>query len=59
MENRCKTIVDNKLKKKATYNEIKAAIISELSTYTDEKVGRSPTILPVIMEVKKSNLQNS
>ena len=59
MENRCKQIVETKLKKRATYNEIKSALISELSTYTDEKVGRSPTILPVIMEVKKSNLQNS
>lgn len=59
MENRCKQIVENKLKKKASYSEIKSALISELSAYTDEKVGRSPTILPVIMEVKKNNLQNS
>jgi len=57
LENKCKIIVDKKLKNNATYNEIKTALISELSTYTDEKVGRCPTILPVIMEVK-NNVQN-
>jgi len=58
LENKCKLIVENKLKNKANYNEIKSALITELSSYTYEKVGRCPTILPVIMEVKKSNLQN-
>ena len=58
MENKCKTIVDNKLKAKTSFNEIKSSLISELSAYAYEKVGRSPTIMPVIMEVKKSNLQN-
>ncbi len=58
MENRCKTIVENKLKAKTNFNEIKSALIAELSAYAYEKVGRSPTIMPVIMEVKKSNLQN-
>ena len=59
LENKCKLIADSKLKNKANYNEIKSALITELSNYTYEKVGRCPTILPVIMEVKKSNLQNS
>jgi len=53
MENKCKLIVENKLKNKASYNEIKSALITELSNYSDEKVGRSPTIMPVIMDVKK------
>jgi len=59
MENKCKLIVEKKLKNKATYNEIKTALISELSTYSDNKVGRCPTILPVIMEVNKSNVKNN
>ena len=54
LENRCKVIVENKLKNKVSYNEIKTSLITELSNYTDELVGRSPTILPVIMEVKNS-----
>lgn len=52
MENKCRFIVENKLKNKANYNEIKSTIISELSNYSNEKVGRSPTIMPVIMEIK-------
>lgn len=59
LENKCQFIVDKQLKNKATYNEIKSALISELSNYIDNKVGRTPTIMPVIMDVKKSNLQNS
>lgn len=58
LENKCKLIVEHKLKNKANYNEIKSSLITELSSYTYEKVGRSPTILPVIMEVKKSNVKN-
>ena len=56
LEKKSKIIVENKLKNNLI-NEIKSAIITELSSYINEKVGRKPTILPVIMDVKK-NLQN-
>jgi len=58
LENKCKSIVDNKLKNHASFNDIRASLISELSLYIYEKVGRKTTIMPVIMETKKSNLQN-
>jgi len=59
LENKCKLIVDKKLKDKSTYNDIKSSLITELSSYTYEKVGRTPTILPVIMEVNKSDVKNA
>ncbi len=50
LENKTKNIVQNK-----NISELKAVIISELSNYIYEKTGRNPVILPVIMEIKKSN----
>lgn len=59
LEMKCKFIVENKLKNNTTFNEIRSTIINELSLYINNKVGRNPTIMPVIMEIKKNNLQNS
>ena len=50
LENKTKNIVQNK-----NISELKSVIISELSNYIYEKTGRNPVILPVIMEIKKSN----
>ena len=46
-------IINNKLKQNCNYNEIKNAIITELSNYAYEKTGRKPTILPILMEIKR------
>lgn len=48
-----KKAIDNKLKGKVNYTEIKNEIIVELSSYIYEKTGRKPIILPVIMNIKK------
>lgn len=50
LENKTKNIIQNK-----NVTELKSIIISELSNYIFDKTGRNPIILPVIMEIKKSN----
>ena len=55
LELKCKQVVENKLITHSSFNEIKSSLISELSLYINNKVGRNPTIMPVIMDVKKSN----
>ena len=50
LENKTKNIIQNK-----NVTELKSTIISELSNYIFDKTGRNPIILPVIMEIKKSN----
>ena len=50
LENKTKNIIQNK-----NIAELKSTIISELSNYIFDKTGRNPIILPVIMEIKKSN----
>ena len=50
LENKTKNIIENK-----NVTELKSTIISELSNYIFDKTGRNPIILPVIMEIKKSN----
>ncbi len=50
LENKTKNIIQNK-----NVSELKSTIISELSNYIFDKTGRNPIILPVIMEIKKSN----
>ena len=59
LEMKCKNIVEEKLKTNTSFNEIRSSIINELSLYINNKVGRNPTIMPVIMEINKNNLQNS
>lgn len=60
LEHKSQMIVNSKLKGNFSHNEIRSNLITELSTYINEKTGRRPTILPVIMDIKKqSNLQKS
>lgn len=46
-------INDKLINSKDNINEIKAKIISELITYTEELTGRRPIILPVIIDINK------
>lgn len=55
LEEKSKTIVLNKLKNGNSINDIKNTIITEISTLANEKTGRRPIILPVIMDIKKIN----
>lgn len=48
-----KKAIENKMKEKVNYTEIKSEIISNLTSYIYEKTGRKPIILPVIMNIKK------
>ena len=60
LEKVCEINIINKLKTNCNYNELRSSIISEMSSYINEKTGRRPIILPVIMDAKKeNNLQNS
>ncbi|MCM1370614.1 MAG: ribonuclease J [Clostridium sp.] len=45
--------INSKLNIHLNYSEIKQEIINNLSTYIDNKTGRRPIILPVIMDIKK------
>ncbi len=56
LERLCEKTISSK--KNCNYNEIKSAIISSLSSFINEKTGRNPTILPIIMEVKKEKVTN-
>lgn len=49
-----KKSIENKLKNKGTYTEMKNEIISDLSGYIYAKTGRKPIILPVIMNINKT-----
>ena len=53
LENVSKQAILSQLNKPINYAEIKSAIINDLTTYTYEKTGRKPIILPVIMDIKK------
>lgn len=48
-----KKAIQEKLKGYLNYSDIKNEIITKLSSYTYEKTGRKPIILPVIMDIKK------
>ena len=52
-ENVVKNAIDPMLNKPLNYSEIKSEIISALTTFTYEKTGRKPIILPVIMDIKR------
>ncbi len=56
LERLCEKTISNK--KNCNYNEIKSAIIASLSSFINEKTGRNPTILPIIMEVEKEKVIN-
>ena len=48
-------IINSKLNELINYSDIKNEIISVLSSFTYEKTGRKPIILPVIMDIKKNS----
>ena len=56
IENYCKQIINKKLKeKKVNFNDIKNELINSLMPLLNEKTGRVPIILPIIMDIKKNN----
>ena len=55
LEEISKKAINNKLHNQINYSDIKNEIITNLSSYTYEKTGRKPIILPVIMDIKKNS----
>ena len=55
IEQIAKKAILSKLKDRINYTEIKQEIISQLTPYIYNKTGRKPIILPVIMNIKKTN----
>lgn len=55
IEQIAKKAILSKLKVRINYTEIKQEIISQLTPYIYNKTGRKPIILPVIMNIKKTN----
>ncbi len=53
------SLVEKTLNKNTNKVETKSLIISTLSSYINEKTGRNPTILPIIMDVKKEVKQSN
>ena len=54
IENYSKKIIINKLKEKnVNYNDIKNELITSLMPILQDKTGRIPIILPIIMDIKK------
>ena len=53
IENKVSEIVNNVLSKRYNLTDLKNQIILELNMFINQKTGRRPIILPVIMEVKK------
>lgn len=45
-------IIENKLKSKTNYNELKTELINGLIPFLSDKTGRIPIILPIIMDIK-------
>ncbi len=48
-----KKAINKVIKTDINYASIKSLVISELSTYINNNIGRRPIILPVIMDIKK------
>ena len=58
IENKATEVIFKELQnKRFNYNELKNIIINETNTYVLDKTGRKPIILPVIMEIKSSDLK--
>ena len=56
IESYCKRIINQKLKqKKANFQDIKNDLITELVPLLNEKTGRVPIILPIIMDIKTTS----
>ena len=53
IENKVTEIVNNILSKRYSVTDLKNQIILELNMFINQKTGRRPIILPVIMEVKR------
>ena len=53
LENISIKAINSKIGKHVNYLEIKSEIINQLSKFILEKTGRTPIILPVIMDIKK------
>ena len=58
IENKATEVIFKELQnKRFNYNELKNIIVNETNTYVLDKTGRKPIILPVIMEIKSSDLK--
>lgn len=55
LEQVSKKAILKKLTDRINYSDIKNEIITSLASYTYEKTGRKPIILPVIMDIKKTS----
>ena len=53
LEEVVKKAITLKISNHVNYTEIKSEIVNTLSAYIDDKTGRRPIILPVIMDIKK------
>ncbi|MBO5476078.1 MAG: ribonuclease J [Bacilli bacterium] len=54
IENKVSEIVNKSLSGKASITDLKNQIILELNMFINEKTGRRPMILPVIMDIRKN-----
>ena len=55
IEKLSRKIILNKITKYVSFNEIKSELINELSTFINEKTGRNPVIMPVMIDIKREN----
>ena len=55
LEHSAREIILNKLKTNGNYNDIKNDLITNLIPLCEEKTGRIPIILPIIMDIKTKN----
>ncbi|MDD4283015.1 MAG: ribonuclease J [Bacilli bacterium] len=55
LEDISKKAIISKLKDRINYAEVKQEIINQLAPYIYDQTGRKPIILPVIMNIKKTN----
>ena len=53
IENESETVINNALKTKDNITDIKNKIIASLNTFIEEKTGRKPIVLPVIIDIDK------
>lgn len=58
IEHKASEIISNELKKKDyNYNDFKNNLIGGIAPYLNEKTGRTPIILPIIMEIKTAQVR--